>query len=417
MDLNDSREFAILDPDFYQDPWEAYAWMRENRPVYYDKSSDLWALTRYEDIRRCATDQDTFSSINSRPTQEPQSSMINRDEPEHMDRRNLVRRRFTPQSIRTYDAYIRVAISWLIDQVIENGECDFVHDIATPVPMLMIGDLMGLPPKDYQQLLEWSDLFATGADTQSSPEHIATVRAAIEEYHDYIYQHLEARRQNPSDDLLSDIVHGQVGGEHLRMRDLFAESMLILVGGDETTRHVISGGLKTLLEHPDQLEYVAEEIAARLPDAVEEMLRWVTPVKNMMRTVTRTTVIGGQALQPGERVLLLYESGNRDADAFENPDDFNVRRTRNHHLSFGGYGRHFCVGANLARREIMTVFEEVFRRMRNIEIVPGSDAPYRHGNFVLGIESLQVRFTPGNKEHRVSSVEELQETGRSIHGA
>ena len=139
-------EYRILDPEFYQDPWDAYASMRCEEGLYYDEVADIWAATRYQDIRECAMDQETFSSYNSRPSEIPQSSMINRDEPEHMQRRDLIRRRFTPQSIRNYDDYIRIAISWLLDQVIEKGECDFVRDIATPVPMLMIGDLMGLPP-------------------------------------------------------------------------------------------------------------------------------------------------------------------------------------------------------------------------------------------------------------------------------
>ena len=404
--------YRILDPAFYQDPWEGYAWLRKNKPIYYDDAAELWAVTRYEDIRQCAMDQETFSSFNSRPSEEPQSSMINQDEPEHMQRRDLIRRRFTPQSIRRYDDYIRLAISWLIDQIIEKGECDFVRDIATPVPMLMIGDLMGLPPSDYEQLLEWSDLFATGADTQSTPEFIQTVRDAIEEYHNYIFTHLEDRRGNPSDDLLSDIVHGKVGGEPLTTKDLLAESMLILVGGDETTRHVISGGMKALLEHPDQMAWVQEDLDERLPAAIEEMLRWVTPVKNMMRTATCDTELGGQKLSKGDRVLLLYESGNRDETVFENPDEFRVDRNPNHHLAFGGYGRHFCMGGNLARREIMTVFEEVFRRMKNIEIVEGADIPYRLGNFVLGIEALPIRFTPGEKENKVADVEDLQKLGR-----
>ena len=402
-------EYRILDPEFYQDPWDAYATMRCEEGLYYDKVADIWAATRYQDIRECAMDQETFSSYNSRPSEIPQSSMINRDEPEHMQRRDLIRRRFTPQSIRNYDDYIRIAISWLLDQVIEKGECDFVRDIATPVPMLMIGDLMGLPPGDYKQLLEWSDLFATGADTQSTPEFIQTVRDAIAEYHAYILTHLDARRDNPSNDILSDIVNGKVGGKSLTTEDLLAESMLILVGGDETTRHVISGGLKVLVENPEQLKWLQANLDERLPGAVEEMLRWVTPVKNMMRTATCDTELGGQKLSEGDRILLLYEAGNRDETVFEMPDEFRIDRTPNHHLAFGGYGRHFCVGSNLARREIMTVFEEVFRRMKNIEIDKDAEIPYRLGNFVLGIEALPISFTPAESEKKIAGIGELQQ--------
>jgi len=184
-----------------------------------------------------------------------------------------------------------------------------------------------------------------------------------------------------------------VQGARLSHEELMHEAMLILVGGDETTRHTISGGLEALLRRPAQLTELRQG-PALLPQAIEEMLRWTTPVKNMNRTATADTELGGQQIRRGDKLLLCYESGNRDETMFERPDEFDIHRDPNHHLAFGGYGRHFCLGANLARLEIRVLFEEVLRRLPDLELADQRRAPYRHGNFVLGFESIPVRFTP-----------------------
>jgi cytochrome P450 family 142 subfamily A polypeptide 1 len=204
---------------------------------------------------------------------------------------------------------------------------------------------------------------------------------------------IEERRGSTSEDLVSLVVNTDVDGEKLSDTDLIFETMLVLVGGDETTRHVISGGLEALLRNPDQLAALRAD-PSKMKTAVEEMLRWVTPIQNMNRTATRDTVLGGQRIKEGDRLLLLYPSANRDEAVFSDPDRFDIERTPNDHLAFGGYGRHHCLGAQLARLELSILFEELLARFDKIELAnPAATAPRRRGNFVLGIESLPIHFT------------------------
>lgn len=393
----------LLHPEFHRDPLEHFAWMRKHAPVYWDADArtwdggtGLWGVTRYEDIRTVASSQQLFCSGNSsRPDSPPVASMINQDEPTHLERRGIVRRRFTPQAVRSYEAFARESADVLIDQVCERGTADFVLDLATPLPMMMIGVLLGVPAEDYEKLLEWSDLFATGL--QDMPEsHLENVIAAVNEWNQYISFWFEKRRAEPADDLISAIVNARIGGLKLTHTELMHEAMLILVGGDETTRHTLSGGMEALLRRPHLLTELTED-PGKLPMAIEEMLRWTTPVKNMNRTATDDVTLGGQLIRRGDKVLLLYESGNRDEAVFDAPDEFRIERDPNHHLAFGGYGRHFCLGANLARLEIRVMFEQVLSRLKNMTLVSDDPCPYRHGNFVLGFEAMPVNFTPTSK--------------------
>ncbi|MFU8816762.1 MAG: cytochrome P450 [Pseudomonadales bacterium] len=397
-------DIALLSPEFHREPFARYAWMREHAPVYWDAAAEtwdggrgLWGVTRYEDIRTVASDQQRFCSGNSsRPDSPPVPSMINLDEPTHMARRGVIRRRFTPQAVRSYEAFARRCATRLIDQVAERGECDFVADIATPLPMMMIGELLGVPEEDFEKLLHWSDLFATGLQDMP-PEHLQSVIAAVREWNAYITLWFERRREAPGDDLISAIVHARIRNLPMSHEELMHEAMLILVGGDETTRHTLSGGMEALLRRPELYRVLARE-PALLGTAIEEMLRWTTPVKNMNRTATVDVVLGGQQIRRGDKLLLCYESGNRDDSAFVSPDEFDIRRDPNHHLAFGGYGRHFCLGANLARLEIRVMFEELLRRLPDLALRGERPCPYRHGNFVLGFEAMPVAFSPVPKE-------------------
>jgi cholest-4-en-3-one 26-monooxygenase len=261
---------------------------------------------------------------------------------------------------------------------------------------MMIGQLLGVPDDDYERLLHWSDLFATGLQDMP-PEHIASVGAAVRDWNEYITRWFERRRDEPGDDLISAIVHAKIRNLPMSHEELMHEAMLILVGGDETTRHTISGGMEALLRRPELYAALVRE-PGLLGSAVEEMLRWTTPVKNMNRTATVDTRLGGQQIRRGDKLLLCYESGNRDETVFDRPDEFDIRRNPNHHLAFGGYGRHFCLGANLARLEIRVMFEELLRRLPDLALQGDQPCPYRHGNFVLGFEAMPVRFSPVRKE-------------------
>ncbi|MGE0484590.1 MAG: cytochrome P450 [Gammaproteobacteria bacterium] len=387
----------LMDPAFHAEPLAHYAWLRAHAPVYWDADAPLWkgrgawGISRYADIRAVHADHETFASrFGSRPDAPPVPSMINRDAPEHLARRGINRRRFTPAAVRRYEAYVREVAVELIEGVRGRGGCDLVRDLAMPLPMRIIGRMMDLPDADYARLLEWSDLIATGLPEQT-PEFIAAVLAAAAEFEAYITGWLERRRVAPGDDLLSAIANARVLGDPLGAKDQVHEALLLLVGGDETTRHVLTGGIVALLDQHDDWQALAAA-PARIPSAVEEMLRWVTPVKTIARSVTRDVELGGERLLAGDRVILLYESGNRDERAFDAPERFDIAREPNRHLAFGGYGRHHCLGAHLARLEIRVMLEELLARLPKLARADAAPLPRRHGTFVLGFEAVPVVF-------------------------
>jgi cytochrome P450 family 142 subfamily A polypeptide 1 len=363
--------------------------MREHAPVYWDDGVGLWGITRHADVMAVSRDFETFCSGKGSRPESSVPSMINTDPPQHILRRRIVSAGFTPRRVSDHEPYLRSKVHELIDAVAPRGACDFVREIATPLPMFMIGELMGLPEADHAMLLHWSDLFATGGD-----EVRDEVMPAAEAYARYILEIVAQRRGGDREDLVSLVVNAEVKGQALSDVDLIMETMLILVGGDETTRHVISGGLEQLLRQPDQLRLL-EQDPTRIPLAVEEMLRFVTPIQNMNRTATRDVLLRGQKIREGDRMLLLYPSANRDERVFPDPFRFDVSRTPNDHVAFGGFGRHHCLGAQLARLELRVLFEVLLERLPDIELAePDLPLRRRRGNFVLGLESLPVRFTP-----------------------
>jgi cytochrome P450 family 142 subfamily A polypeptide 1 len=257
--------------------------------------------------------------------------------------------------------------------------------------MIVIGDLLGVAPADRDDLLRWSDDLILGTSVSAPPEARAAALSAFTEYAAYHAGVVADRRARPpGDDLISVLVHGEVDGERLDDGALLQESLLILVGGDETTRHVISGGMQALLRHPEQRRRLAQE-PWRIPVAVEEMLRFVTPIQNMSRTVTRDVTLRGQRLREGEKVLLLYPSANRDEEVFPDADRFDAFRTPNDHVAFG-HGTHFCLGASLARLELRVLFEELLHRLPSLALAGDEAPPRRPSNFITGLESLPVEM-------------------------
>ncbi len=385
---------SFLDPEFQANPYAAYRWLRRHAPIYWDANAPawddergIWGVTSYEHIRTVSLDQVTFTSRQgSRVDAPPVASMINRDEPEHLLRRGVVRKRFTPQSVRAFEPFIRKAVRMLISNA--GAGFDFVEKIAKPLPMMVIGHLFDVPEADHGKLLDWSDLIATGMSNQPA-SFKEQVREAVNQFDAYISECYRRRLRTPGNDLLSALVVARESGVLMEHKDFLHEALLLLVGGDETTRHVASGGLDALLANPDSMVRLRQDLGL-LDSAIEEMLRWVCPVKNIKRTATRDVALGERFVRAGDKVLLLYESGNRDESVFRDPDFFDIERSPNHHLSFGGFGRHYCIGANLARLELRLLFEELLRA--TVVIERGSDSPrMRHGTFVLGLESLPVR--------------------------
>ena len=381
-------EIQLLSPDFYANFDELTEWMRQEAPLYWDDSTGIWGAASHELVSMMSREWHTFcSSKGSRP-ESSVPSMINFVAPEHTKRRRLVGNGFTPRRVADHEPYLREKVTQLIDSVIDKGSCDIVADIATPLPMYMIGELMGLPEEDNDTLLHWSDIFATGGETIA----LADVQMAVIGWNDYIMKKVNERRGKDGQDLVSLIVNAEWEGESLSDVDIMFETMLVLVGGDETTRHVISAGTAALLQNPDQLALLKSDMSL-LPSAIEEMLRWASPIRNMNRTATKDVIVNGMQNRENDRVLLLYPSANRDAKVFDNPHSFDITRTPNDHVAFGAYGRHHCLGAPLARLELKILFEEMLNRFDNLQLATDQPLISRRGNFVLGLNEVPVTFT------------------------
>jgi cytochrome P450 family 142 subfamily A polypeptide 1 len=385
---------GLTDGMFYGgDPFPAFAWMRDEAPAYWDEAAGVWGITRYADIKEISKDPDTFSNAGGiRPDSDALPMMIDTDAPEHVRRRRLVSEGFTPGRIRESEAGIREICDAIIDQVCEAGSADFVRDIAAPLPMIVIGNMLGVAPEDRDELLRWSDdmLKALGSP---DPGAMDTAAVAAMEYAEYITAVAEQRRRDrKDDDLIGTLVHAEIDGDRLDESSLIYESLLILIGGDETTRHVISGGMYELLRHPDQLQRLGAD-RSLLAGAVEEMLRWVSPIKNMARQMTRDVELHGQTLGKGEKLLLLYPSANRDERVFERPEDFDISRSPNDHMAFG-FGSHFCLGNRLARMELSVMFDRLLTRLPDLALAEDREPPKRAANFVSGYETMPVVFSP-----------------------
>ncbi len=380
----------FLSADFLLDARAAYGWLREHAPVYLDEANGLWGLATYDLVLTAERDAATFSNAGgSRPESGPLPWMIDMDGDAHAKRRKLVSRGFTPARVRATEPHLRDICDGLVDAVCERGECDVVRDLAAPLPMIVIGDMLGVAPADRWRVLGWSH--AMLGSLTGAPDALAAAADAFGAWNEYAGHMIEARRNDPTDDLFSVLVHATVDGGRLDDGEFAFEALLLLVGGDETTRHVTAGGLEQLLVHPDQHGRLSAE-AELLPTAIEEMLRWVSPIKTMARTTTSVVELAGVVVPAGARLVLLYESANFDERQFDEPERFDIDRTPNDHLAFG-FGHHFCLGASLARLELQAVIGRVLARMPDLELATSDPLP----RTITGIEAMPVRFTPSER--------------------
>jgi cytochrome P450 family 142 subfamily A polypeptide 1 len=384
----------LLDGSWYaDDPHELWTWMRREAPVYYDEAGDVWGIARYDDVLAIEKDARTFSSRRApRPHGNALPMMISMDNPEHQRRRSLVNRGFTPRRVAAHEDTVERLCRTIIDKVCERGECDFVWDIAAPLPLLLIADLLGFEADRHDDLLRWSDDLIRATTLDPSPEIADAGLRAMLGFRECQLEVIAQRRAEPRDDLISTLCHATIDGESLDDESIVSETLLILIGGDETTRHVISGGMLALLDRPDQAALLRTDEAA-LVVGVEELLRWVSPIKNMARTVTTDVEVRGQRLREGDQVMLFYPSANRDEDVFDQSDRLDVTRDPNPHLAFG-FGPHYCLGASLARLELRVMFREVLRRLPDLRLATMEPLEYRASNFITGAEAMPVTFTP-----------------------
>ncbi|QNI08756.1 cytochrome P450 [Mycobacterium kubicae] len=371
----------------------AYRWMRANQPVFRDRNG-LAAASTYQSVIDAERQPELFSNAGGiRPDQPAMPMMIDMDDPAHLLRRKLVNAGFTRKRVKDKEESIAALCDTLIDAVCERGECDFVRDLAAPLPMAVIGDMLGVRPDQRDMFLKWSDDLVTFLSSHVSEDDFQVTMDAFAAYNEFTRATIAARREEPTDDLVSVLVSSEVDGERLSDDELIMETLLILIGGDETTRHTLSGGTEQLLRNRDQWDLLQRD-PSLLPGAIEEMLRWTAPVKNMCRILTADTEFHGTALREGEKIMLLFESANFDESVFTDPERFDIQRNPNSHLAFG-FGTHFCLGNQLARLELSLMTARVLQRLPDLRLASeDASLPLRPANFVSGLESMPVVFTP-----------------------
>jgi cytochrome P450 len=364
------------DPNFYTgDADTAFAQLRATDPVHWYADGGFWVLTKHADILAVSRDPATFRSgggvlmqDRTRPVVGAESILF-LDPPRHARLRKLVSTQFTPRKVAELEPRIREITRGVLDAFDPTAEIDLVDAVTAPVPMLVIAEMLGVPGDDRERFRVWSDAMM---DAATDLTHDAVVKAA--ELFGYFAEHLAARRENPGEDLLSRLVHAEVDGEQLTEEELLGFCMTLLVAGNETTRNLLSGGLVALHEYDDQRKLLATD-PSLLPTAVEELLRFVSPIMLFARTATRDTEIRGQAIADGDFIVMFYVAANRDDEVFADPDRLDVARDPNPHLAFG-FGEHFCLGAGLARLEARVVLEELLARWPSYDITgPVQRAP------------------------------------------
>ena len=392
-------EVDFYDPDTFEagPPFDLFNEFREKKPVYWNAQEEgpgFWVVTRYDDVVATSQDYDSYLSGHGVFIDDSvggsELMLVNMDAPKHSGLRNLVNKGFTPKMIRRMEPHVRDIAATIIDNIAKKGECDFVTEVAVELPLQVIAELIGIPQADRHQIFQWSNQMIAVGDPEYSPTMDTATKAAAEIFA-YSSELTAERRENPKDDLLTVLLQAEVDGEKLEDMELNFFFLLLAVAGNETTRNLISGGMLAFFENPDQWQRMKND-ATLMPTAVEEMLRWVSPIMYFRRTASKDNVIHGQQIKEGDKVTIWYGSANRDPDAFENPNKFDVGREPNAHVAFGAGGPHFCLGSSLARLEIRLMFEEVLKRLPDIRL--DGDVSLLRSYFINGYKHMPVTFTP-----------------------
>jgi len=396
----------IFDPDVYVRgvPHDQFRVLRAEAPVHFHAEPGgpgFWAVTKYHDIVAISKNPGTFSSarggtnIKDYPREDLDNirlMMVNMDPPQHNRFRKLASTGFTPRMIARMEEHIRESAAKIIDEVVGLGRCDFVTKIAAELPLQVIADVMGVPQDDRHLVFDWSNRLIGFDDPEFQTSHEDALVAAAEMW-GYASELAEKRRAEApgGKDLVSVLINAEIDGERLDEMEFDSFFLLLSVAGNETTRNLISGGMLALIENPQARARLLAD-PSLIPSAVEEMLRWVTPVNHFRRTAMKDTEIRGQQIKEGDKVVIYYTSANRDEEVFTNPDVFDITRSPNDHIAFG-IGQHSCLGLSLARLEIRIMFEEILRRMPDVEL-DGNIRRLR-SNFINGYKEIPVRYTPG----------------------
>ena len=401
-------DIDLLDRDRFTQgiPHEWFTHLRANAPVYKHPEPDgpgFWVISKHADVITCNRDAASFSSQAARggvvgleeraegPSEAEAAGgnlMLFMDPPDHTRYRKLVNRGFTPRMIGQLEPHIRELTDQVLDAAVaKGGEMDFVVEVAAELPLEVIAELIGVPRDDRHKIFEWSNRMIGSEDPEYSVTEEEVFQAQVEMFM-YAQQLAEQRRSHPLDDIITALLSSEVDGESLSDMDFNLFFLLLSVAGNETTRNAISHGMNAFLENPDQYQLLVSDPDRHLPGAVEEILRWASPVMYFRRNCTKDTVVGGETIREGDKISLWYISANRDEDVFDEPFRFDITRDPNPHIAFGGGGPHFCLGAQLARLEIRMLFEELAKRYPRIEALGPPDR--LRSNFIGGIKHLPV---------------------------
>lgn len=399
IDLTDLDIFAA------REPHEEFKILRNEYPLYWNEEPEpepgFWAITKYDDIKHISTNPKTFSSakginISYDRTVDPAvvaaviGNMITMDPPMHVAYRKVANPFFTFQSIQQLESRVKELTKVIVDKVAKRGECEFMTDIAAQLPILVLCDLLGVPHTDHDEIFDWSNKLIGLEDPELNPGGPEAGLPIFMELFQYGQRMIKDRRANPRNDLMTAMATAEIDGKPVPPVLLDGFFLLMVIAGNETTRNTITGGMKALIEHPEQRQKLIDN-PALIPTAVEEILRWVSAVAYMRRTATEDTEIRGTKIAKGDKLVMWYGAANRDEDAFENPDVFDVTRDPNEHIAFG-YGQHRCLGARLAQLQLRVMFTELLGRIPDMEI----NGPIRRlrTNFINGIKHMPVKYTP-----------------------
>ncbi len=403
MELTD---VDLLDPDVFRlgRHHEMFTLLRREDPVHWQDEphgGGFWSITRHADLIAVNRDAHVFSSaehgisipdiddINGAMVRE---MMLYMDPPRHTRYRLLVNKGFTPRMIGLLEQHLTAKATAIVDNVANDGGCDFVGDIAAELPLQAIAELMGVPQEDRRKLFDWSNrmIGADDPEFQKDTEGMEAAGDAAAELFGYAHTLAELRRDDPRDDIISRLLGSEIDGDKLSELEFDMFFMLLTVAGNETTRNATAHGMKALLDHPEQFDKLKAN-PELLPSAIEEILRWATPVLHFRRTAMEDYQVGDTLIRQGDKVVMWHISANRDETVFEDPFTFDIERSPNDHIAFGGGGPHFCLGANLARMELRLIFDELVRRLPDMELA--GEVEYLRSNFIGGIKHMPVSYS------------------------
>ncbi|MCY3921588.1 MAG: cytochrome P450 [Chloroflexi bacterium] len=408
----------LVTPELYGQrgyPWEGWALLRRKAPVYwYDRAgvTPFWAITKYDDIQQISRDPETFISSRRLVIREAGSgdggandpsltvpNLINMDPPEHGKYRNATSRRFSPRGMRLLEDRIDEiaedvvddAAAHVVDRLTDRREADFVRDVAARMPLAAICELLAVDRDSWDDLFHWTNEFLGSEDPeyQQGRTRRETWQSGMRGLQGFFVGHIERKRREPDNSVMTALVQAEIDGEPMPEHQIISYAVLLILAGNETTRNATSGGMQALIEHPEQLERLRDQ-PELLDSAVEEMLRWTSPVVHFARTVTQDTEVRGVPMKAGETLAMWYPSANRDEDMFEDPDTFDIGRSPNDHLAFGGFGEHFCLGANLARLEMRSVFRHLIAKLDDFAIE--GEVERLSSGLIGGIKRLPVSY-------------------------